>query len=230
MVCDRKFLLYLAGGALLLAQEGEPKQPGAAVARSAAAQEATRQAMLASIEKQRASVRRQAQGLQMVGSVGDGFYTLPWREAAPVAPPPVLLCEPLPAGQLRELAEKAGREQGLDPQLLSAIIEKESSGLPCAVSPKGALGLMQIMPANLARLEVADPFNSEQNVRGGARLLKELLQEWKGDFAAALAAYNAGSGNVFRGFAETRAYVRDILEKWLGAEGVTPAAKLERER
>jgi soluble lytic murein transglycosylase-like protein len=109
---------------------------------------------------------------------------------------------------------------GLEPQLLVAVISTESGFRAKAVSAKGAQGLMQLMPATARRLGVTDPFDPEQNVRGGARYLTELLRLFNGDLPLALAAYNAGENAVLKHgraippYPETRQYVARVMEKY----------------
>jgi 2'-5' RNA ligase len=119
------------------------------------------------------------------------------------------------------LIEKHARSNGLDPDLLRSVITPESHDNAVAVSPKGAQGLMQLMPATAARFGVSNPFDPDQNIGGGAKYLRWLLDRYHGDVALALAGYNAGEGNVdkYKGvppFAETRAYVRGITSKYRG--------------
>ena len=100
--------------------------------------------------------------------------------------------------------------------LLRAVIGQESAFHPCAVSSKGAQGLMQLMPEVASRLGVKDIFDPKQNVEAGAQYLKELLDKYKGDLSRALAAYNAGpaavdQANGIPDIPETREYVESIL-------------------
>jgi len=100
----------------------------------------------------------------------------------------------------------------------------ESNFNPRAVSRKGAMGLMQLMPATARSLRVSNPFDPEENVDAGVRHLKGLLQSYDGDVALSLAAYNAGAGAVARSggvppYRETRNYVRQITQLY-GGEGV----------
>ena len=131
-----------------------------------------------------------------------------------------------PEGQprdLKSLAEAAAKRHGLDPGLVLAVVAVESAFRPDAVSPKGAQGLMQLMPGTAASLGVRDPFDPEQNLEGGARHLRGLVEEYRGDLTKALAAYNAGSGAVRRHagvppYAETREYVKRVLRRYQAAE------------
>ena len=120
--------------------------------------------------------------------------------------------------ELDQLIETNSKEQGVKSDLIRAVINQESGNRPCAVSSKGAQGLMQLMPETATELGVGDPFNAKQNVEGGTKLLKTLLAKYKGDVALTLAAYNAGSGRVDRDggipdIPETMAYVTQILAR-----------------
>lgn len=115
-----------------------------------------------------------------------------------------------------ELIRAAAQKHGVDADLISSVITAESAFNPRAVSRKSARGLMQLMPATAALLDVNDAFDPAQNVDAGTRYLKLLLEEFGQDLTLALAAYNAGPDRVaqYRGvppFAETRAYVRRVL-------------------
>jgi hypothetical protein len=118
------------------------------------------------------------------------------------------------------LVDTIAPSSGLEPQLLLAVISAESGFRAKAVSPKGAQGLMQLMPATARRLGVTDPFDPEQNVRGGARYLNELMRMFNDDLRLALAAYNAGEGAVLRHgraippYPETRQYVTRVMERY----------------
>ncbi|HSD67852.1 MAG TPA: lytic transglycosylase domain-containing protein, partial [Vicinamibacteria bacterium] len=103
-----------------------------------------------------------------------------------------------PGGDLREIAAAAARRHGLDPELVLAVASVESGFRPQAVSPKGAQGLMQLMPRTAGSLGVEDAFDPAQNLDGGARHLGQLLTLFGGDLERALAAYNAGEGAVHR--------------------------------
>lgn len=113
----------------------------------------------------------------------------------------------------------------VSPALALAVISVESAGRTRAVSPAGAQGLMQLIPATAERFGVTDPFDPEQNIRGGVRYLDWLLGNFDGDIVLALAGYNAGEGAVQRNdgvppFAETRDYVPRVLAAWQVARGL----------
>jgi soluble lytic murein transglycosylase-like protein len=165
------------------------------------------------IEKQRASIRRQVHA-------GDSqsFFLTPWTDAPAVSPPVQAQgdCDPLPSESIEKLILKAAQKEGVNPKLVRAMVKRESGGKACAVSNKGAQGLMQLMPATQADLGVSDPFDAESNVNGGVKYLKQMLDRYEGNSALALAAYNAGPQRVTPGgkipdIPETQAYVMGIL-------------------
>jgi hypothetical protein len=142
------------------------------------------------------------------------------RIEADYAPPPpaeILVEATSPQAPPRPFAaiiDAASVRHGVDAELLFALIEVESSYRPNAVSPKGAMGLMQLMPATAQQYAVADPYDPSDNVEAGTQHLRSLLDRY--DVNSALAAYNAGEGSVrkFGGvppFPETRRYVTKIL-------------------
>ena len=114
------------------------------------------------------------------------------------------------------IIQDAARRYGVDFSLLKAIIRAESSFNPQAISRKGARGLMQIMPQNFRTLEIQDPFDPKQNIMGGARYFRSLLDRYEGKVALTLAAYNAGPTAVDRyrripPYVETQDYVEKVL-------------------
>ena len=118
------------------------------------------------------------------------------------------------------LIAEAAQQYRLDGLLLAAVVEAESGYDPRAVSPRGALGLMQLMPATAAHYGATEPADPRANVRAGARYLRDLLRRFDDDLELALAAYNAGPGNVTRyggvpPFRETTRYVERVLRIYL---------------
>ena len=117
--------------------------------------------------------------------------------------------------------DQAASRHNVDPNLVRAVIKVESNFNPNAVSRKGAIGLMQLMPQTARQLNVANPFDPQQNVDAGVRHLKQLMENYGGDVKLTLAAYNAGQGAVARSggvphFAETRNYVKRITQLYYG--------------
>src|SRR5579862_2862437 len=136
---------------------------------------------------------------------------------------------------MNEVINAVSSRHHLDPDLINSVIHAESGFNPRAVSPKGAQGLMQLMPPTASRLGVADAFDPAGNVDGGTRYLRELLEKYNFDMVKALAAYNAGPQRVqqYNGvppYAETRAYVakvvRDFNRKKLAEQRAAAQKKL----
>ena len=160
----------------------------------------------ASVEKQKNSVRQQA---KLAANLGKSFFVIS-------DPPEAWDCGRLPLLRQRALVDSASARAGIPADLLTAVIEEESGFRPCSVSPKGALGLMQLMPATAEDLGVKDALDPDQNVEGGAALLKELMDRYAGDLNRVLGAYNAGPratdrANGVPAFPETLKYVEQIL-------------------
>jgi soluble lytic murein transglycosylase-like protein len=132
-------------------------------------------------------------------------------EAAKPAPAPVLTID--------QSISQAGEKHHIDPDFITSLVRAESGFHPRAISPKGARGLMQLMPKTAADLGVKDPFDSNENVEAGTRYLRKLLEQYDYDAVKALAAYNAGPDRVtrFHGvppFNETRTYVNRIVRDY----------------
>jgi soluble lytic murein transglycosylase-like protein len=159
-----------------------------------------RAAMAESLARQQASVQRQVAAV---------------RPADP-EPQASLDCDPIAEPELARLVTEHSTKHELKPDLLRAVIRKESAGKPCAISPKGAQGLMQIMPATAAMFDLKDPFDPTQNIDAGAKFLRQLLTKYSGDVSLALAAYNAGPSRVDKDggvpkIKETQDYVTGIM-------------------
>ncbi|MFB3924315.1 MAG: transglycosylase SLT domain-containing protein [Terriglobia bacterium] len=130
---------------------------------------------------------------------------------------------PVPPEEINRLVQQTADRFQVDPKLVHAIIQVESDYNPAAVSNKGAMGLMQLVPATAHRYGVSNPFDPKQNIEGGVNHLKYLLDLFKGDLSLSLAAYNAGENSVLRrggvpDFQETRAYIKKVS----GLYGVSP--------
>jgi hypothetical protein len=141
------------------------------------------------------------------------------KVAAPVVKPETVA----PVAGPREMVRDAARRSGLPPEFVESVAQVESGFRPGAVSPKGALGVMQLMPATAKTLG-ADPYDTAQNIDAGTRLLRELLLKYDGDVIKALAAYNAGEGAVdkYQGmppYNETRWYVKKVIDAYQKAGG-----------
>jgi soluble lytic murein transglycosylase-like protein len=124
-------------------------------------------------------------------------------------------------GFIENAVKKISAKYKVDEKLVMAIIKQESNFNPNAVSSAGAQGLMQLMPATARRLGVLNPFDAEQNIEGGVKHLRGLMDKYHGNLVLALAAYNAGGGNVDKyggvpPFNETQNYVKRILSNYLG--------------
>jgi hypothetical protein len=174
-------------------------------------------AMAASLAQQRASIRLQAGAAAKMAAAtasGPSFFT----GAPPIGLGLLAECDPMPTDQLNGIITGAAQKESVSFDLIKAVVEEESAARPCAISFRGAEGLMQLMPATAEQFNVQDPFDPKQNVEAGAKLLKLLLGKYDNDLTLTLSAYNAGSGRVDQEggippIPETLNYVADILRK-----------------
>ena len=147
--------------------------------------------------------------------LGNGPRIFSFRPSAQVGVRPPMA--DVRGADFANIIDRAAFVHGLDPWLLHAVIRAESAYNPGARSSKGAMGLMQLMPDTAVRYGVRDPWNPEENVHAGARYLKDLMGMFGSDVRLAVAAYNAGEGNVQKygnqipPFEETRDYVSKVL-------------------
>lgn len=160
----------------------------------------------------------------------DHFETAP---DAPPQPPPSQIASATPPFDLNQAVKDASGTYHLDPDLVTSVIRAESGFNVRARSPKGAQGLMQLMPQTASQLGVQNAFDPQANVEAGTRYLRELLERYDFDLVKALAAYNAGPHRIdqYGGvppYYETKAYVarivRDFNKKKLAAKSAHPAA------
>jgi soluble lytic murein transglycosylase-like protein len=146
------------------------------------------------------------------------FIDVPAADVASYSSQP----DPQPARSTKstnQIVGEASQEHGVDSDFIRSVIRQESAGNAAAVSRAGARGLMQLMPETASKLGVQDSFSAEQNVHGGARYLRELLERYNGDAIKALAAYNAGPGAVdrYKGvppYRETQQYVQRVVRDY----------------
>jgi soluble lytic murein transglycosylase-like protein len=146
----------------------------------------------------------------------DGKFTLYLREGPKSAPRARAASLPMESW-MTGYVDKVSRANDLPPALVHAIIKAESNGQRKAVSPKGAKGVMQLMPFTSKRMRVIDPFDPIENIEGGIRYIKELLVSFEGDLINTIAAYNAGPAAVRKyggvpPYQETRLYVRRVMD------------------
>jgi soluble lytic murein transglycosylase-like protein len=145
---------------------------------------------------------------------------------APPSPASAFVGTAFTQKEISAAIDEAAARHNVDPNLVRAVIKVESNFNPNAVSRKGAMGLMQLMPQTARQLNVNNPFDPQQNVDAGVRHLKMLMESYGGDVNLSLAAYNAGAGAVARSagvphFAETQSYVKRITRLY-GGTGAGP--------
>ncbi|MFA6146951.1 MAG: lytic transglycosylase domain-containing protein [bacterium] len=146
----------------------------------------------------------------------DEKFSLYLREG-PKAPPPAPATALPGASWMKGYVDRFSRANDLPPALVHAIIKAESNGKRKAVSRKGAMGVMQLMPFTSKRMRVSDPFDPIENIEGGIKYIKELLVTFEGNLTNTVAAYNAGPAAVRKyggvpPYQETRLYVRRVMD------------------
>jgi hypothetical protein len=175
------------------------------------------------IKFERRELRAEMTRLYFGGTPG-GYADVPTEEISGyeseeiILPAPAAVTSPVvsEAISLSELVEHASQRNRVDAELVLSVIRAESAFRANAISPKGAQGLMQLMPQTAMELGVRDPFDPAANVEAGTRYLRQLLDRYNNDLSKALAAYNAGPGSVdqYRGvppYSETRAYLAKVI-------------------
>ena len=167
-----------------------------------------RAAMEPALAKQRASVRAQVESA--------ATNSTSWN--VPMLVPEAAGCDPVSQPELAKMIEDIAPRQNVNPALVREVARQESGFHPCAVSPKGAAGLMQLMPATQVQFQVKNPFSAKESLEAGSKLLRDLLDRYHGDLSLALSAYNAGAQRVDKAGAvpeipETKNYVFGILNR-----------------
>ncbi|MCX6627722.1 MAG: lytic transglycosylase domain-containing protein [Candidatus Solibacter sp.] len=190
---------------------GADKAPAPAPAKPAETFQSAMEKQRAAMAIQRESVRKQIE------------MAVQWHAQSPPMSPGIEApgdadCPPIGDVELTPLIDRAAQQHQVDTKLLRGVIEQESAFRPCAISAKGAKGLMQLMPATIEQFNVGDVFDPQQNIEAGATFLKQLLDKYKGDLKLVLAAYNAGPANVDKiggipDIKETQDYVESIIKK-----------------
>jgi hypothetical protein len=198
-------------------------------------QAGVRKTMDESTDKQKLSVRKQLLG---GGGQENTWFTLPWIKAEPIksiSDTPLSgaaeisyldTCKPIDSTSVDSLVARAASKEGVSTDLLKAVVKQESRGDPCAVSAKGAMGLMQLMPGTATDLGVVNPFDPAENLMAGAKMLGQLLQKYAGDVSLALGAYNSGPKTVdsYGGlppYPETQTYVDRIMGSLTPARAIS---------
>ena len=173
----------------------------------------------AAIQRQETAIRATPAGLHAAASFVDDRTWV--GNQTGWMPPGIAACDPLPQPELSRIIGETSRKVGIDGGLVREVARQESGFRPCAVSPKGAEGLMQLMPVTQTQFAVGNPFDAQESLEAGSKLLKQLLDRYHGNLTLALSAYNAGAGCVDRAggvpnIQETKNYVLSILSHAAG--------------
>jgi soluble lytic murein transglycosylase-like protein len=207
-----RFLWILFAGAAMAQTAAPPASTDKAAAPAKPAE-----TLQSALEKQRAAI-----AIQRFAVKQQRQTAVPWMLATPRidAAPGVEGedCDPIADPELTPLITRAAQQHQVEPKLLRGVIEQESGFHACAISAKGAKGLMQLMPATVEQFKVDDVFDPKQNIEAGATYMRQLLDKYKDDIKLALAAYNAGPATVDKmggipDLKETQDYVEGVLKK-----------------
>ncbi len=176
--------------------------------------------IVSSAQAEHIVLTQDGQGRLVYINIADPQHAAESRHPRPLHPSYLPL--PESSEKLSQWVEQASGRFNLDPRLVDAVIRVESGYNPRAVSPKGALGLMQLIPATAQRFGVQDPWDPKQNIQGGASYLRYLLDLFKGNVPLTLAAYNAGEHSVLRNrgipaIPETVDYVQKVTSLYQGS-------------
>ncbi|MDH4163970.1 MAG: transglycosylase SLT domain-containing protein [Nitrospirota bacterium] len=168
--------------------------------------------------KQHARIRSESRQQSIADAVATAPLKQPVRQEARAT-----VGSGMPTTAYTRYINDACEKHGVDPSLVHAIVKVESDFNPFAISRKGAMGLMQLMPQTASDLNVNNSFSPRENIEGGVRYLRTLLERYEGNVPLALAAYNAGETNVKKWgtvppFKETRDYVKKIMKLYKGGE------------
>ena len=196
-----KFFLWIVLSSVALAQTAAPAPPKPP------------ETFQSAMEKQRASIALQRETVRKQMASAVRLQEMPSEDETPAAD-----CPPIADPELTPLIETAARQHQVEPKLIRGVIDQESAFHACAISSKGAKGLMQLMPATIDQFKVDDAFDPQQNIEAGATYLRQLLDKYKGDLKLALAAYNSGPATVDKTGAipdikETQDYVEGVMKK-----------------
>jgi soluble lytic murein transglycosylase-like protein len=217
-----RFLWILFAGAAMAQTAAPPasvEKPAVPVPVPAPAPAKQAETLQSAMAKQRAAIAIQRLAVrQQRDSAVPWMLGAPRSEAPPGSEAAAEDCDPIGDPELAPLIASAAQQHKVEPKLLRGVIEQESGYHACAISAKGAKGLMQLMPATIEQFQVDDVFDPKQNIEAGAKYLRQLLDKYKDDLKLALAAYNAGPGSVDKSggipdIQETRDYVEEVLKK-----------------
>jgi len=159
---------------------------------------------------------------KILASKMEGAGSMPMPTSAPTGPTPNISTK---ASDYDGIINEASAKYGVDARFIKAIIQQESGFNPNATSGCGAMGMMQLMPGTAKDLGVVNGYDAKENIMGGVKYIKQQLDAFGGDKEKALAAYNAGPGNVQKyggipPFAETQNYVKNIMSMYKGMGGI----------